>query len=84
MTAFVHSRSAYHAISFRPLTVYGLIIEPGGYLQWDESDPDTSIARSPRPEVSNKACGELLALITRFSKMFGMHTESVPPGSRIA
>ena len=53
--------------------------EPGGYLQWDESNPDTTAARSPRPEISNKACVELLALLERFGKMFKLHTELVVP-----
>lgn len=49
--------------------------EPGGYLQWDENNPDTTAARSPRPQVSNKACSELLALLNRFGKMFQMNSE---------
>jgi hypothetical protein len=53
--------------------------EPGGYLQWDESNPDTTVARSPRPEVLNEACAELLALLNRFGKMFKLHTELVAP-----
>src|SRR3954468_2947039 len=53
--------------------------EPGGYLQWDESNSDTTAARPPRPEVSNKACAELLALLNRFGKMFKLHTELVVP-----
>jgi hypothetical protein len=53
--------------------------EPGGYLQWDESNPDTAAARPPRPEVSNKACAELLALLSRFGKMFKLYTELVIP-----
>jgi hypothetical protein len=53
--------------------------EPGGYLQWDESNPDTAVARPPRPEVSNKACAELLALLNRFGKMFKLYTELVIP-----
>jgi hypothetical protein len=53
--------------------------EPGGYLQWDESNPDTTAARSPRPEVSNKACAELLALLKRFGKVFKLHTKLVVP-----
>ena len=53
--------------------------EPGGYLQWDEINLDTIAARPPRPEVSNKACTELLALLNRFGKTFKIYTESVIP-----
>ena len=59
------------------LTICVPVAEPGGYLQWDEGNPDTSAARSPRPEVSDKACAELLGLLSRFGKMFKMHTEWV-------
>jgi hypothetical protein len=53
--------------------------ELGGYLQWDECNLDTAAARSPRPEVSNKACTELLALFNRLSKKVRLYAESVIP-----
>jgi hypothetical protein len=43
----------------------------------DEGNPSTTTAQSPRPQVSNKASSELLALIGCFSKLFQMNTESV-------
>jgi hypothetical protein len=62
---------------FPTLTSFFSFVEPGGYLQWDEGNPSTTTAQSPRPQVSNKASSELLALIDRFSKLFQMNTASV-------
>jgi hypothetical protein len=77
MTAFVQSCSVCHAIAFPALTFFISLTEPGGYLQWDEGNPDQTAARAPRPEVSNKACAELLALLIRFGKISKLHTELV-------
>lgn len=62
---------------FPTLTSFFSFVEPGRYLQWDEGSPSTTAAQSPRPQVSNKASSELLALVDRFSKLLQMNTESV-------
>jgi len=63
----VHIRAITSAVknnNVQPLiTNLVKMLRPGGYLQWDESDPSTLTTRSPNLSISNSASKELVTLM---------------------
>jgi len=45
------------------------MLKPGGYLQWDETNQNKTVARAPNESVEKKSCDQLLGLLSMMGKM---------------
>ena len=60
-----------HSVTKMYLTVLeycsaNIILEPGGYLQWDEADFGNLLVSSPDPEISHAALDDLAKKVHGF------------------
>jgi len=51
------------------------MLKPGGYLQWDESDPSTVAPRSPNSSVQHPGATQLMDIIQEFSKVYKLQAD---------
>ena len=60
------------------------LVEPGGYLQWDEFDLNSYAAHSPATNVSKHFSDQIIKVWRGFTEKLGLKFEYVPsvPGSR--
>ncbi|KAL8766226.1 MAG: hypothetical protein Q9194_006328 [Teloschistes cf. exilis] len=51
------------------------MLKPGGYVQWDDFDPDTFITYSPSLSISKTSSDEIIKTWANYAKQLNLHFE---------
>lgn len=54
-------------------------VEPDGYIQWDDFDPDTFITYSPSLSISKTSSDEIIKTWANYAKQLNLHFEYGDP-----